>query len=329
MATKLFITGATGLLGRQVLNRIVESSWEITALIRSKSKHKTLQISNHHKINWLEGDLLDVAVLEEGISGADFVIHIAAMVSFDPADRVKLFETNVTGTANVVNACLLNPNLKKLVHISSVASMSPSKPMPAEIDEKQGFNPDGRSSDYANSKYLAELEVARGVVEGLKAVMVNPSIILAPGSGDESSASLIEYARKSRPFYPTGWINFVDARDVALVAVRFLEEGPQDGERFILSANHTSYKEFLSEAAAALHARPPFIEAWRWMAEIAWRMDETVSFLIGKKPFLTRYTASASAKRLHYQSDKLRQLWPDFRYRSLTDTLTWIAATSD
>lgn len=323
---KLFITGATGLLGRQILEQVSGTETEITALIRPKSKNKTLHIFNHHKINWLEGDLLDVAALEEGVSGADFVIHIAALVSFDPADRVKLFETNVTGTANVVNACLLNSNLKKLVHISSVASMSPSKPMPAEIDEKQGFNPDGRSSDYANSKYLAELEITRGVVEGLKAVMVNPSIVLAPGH--ESSATLIDYARKSRPFYPTGWINFVDARDVASAVIRLMNEGLEAGERFILSAGHVSYQDFLSQAASVFHSRPPFIEATPWMAEIAWRLDETVSFLMGRKPFLTRFTAAASTKRFHYQNDKLLQLWPDFRYRSLADTLNWIASTS-
>ena len=329
MATKLFITGGTGLLGRQILKLLTSEGFEITALVRPQSKIKTQKIPNHHQIKWLEGDILDVAVLEEGISDVDFVIHAAALVSFDPGDRVRLFETNVRGTANVVNACLANPNLRKMIHISSVASLSPSKPMPTEIDERQGFNQSERTSDYANSKYLAELEIARGVVEGLKAMSVNPSIILAPGTSDESSASLIEYVRKGRPFYPIGWINYVDARDIATAVVRFLHEGPTQGERFILNAGYLSYKEFLNQVADTLHTRPPFIKAGRFIAEVGWRIDEPVSFLLGKKPFLTRYTAAASYKRLGYQNNKLLELWPDFRYHSLPETLTWLVGSSE
>jgi dihydroflavonol-4-reductase len=202
--------------------------------------------------------------------------------------------------------------------------LSPSKTDAAALDERQGFNPDGSTSDYAYSKNLAEMEIARGVVEGLPAAMVNPSIILLPGASDESSASLFSYARKGMPFYPGGWINYVDGRDVARVVVCLLSSGPVDGRRMVLNAGHLTYQSFLSQAAEVFGAKAPYIEASPWMAALGWRLDALVSFLFGKKPFLTRYTASASARKLTYKSLEFPDFWPDFRFISFQDTLKWI-----
>lgn len=328
MANRVFITGATGLLGRQIVEALLPEFWQISALVRPESKQRTKDVPRHHQIEWVEGDVLDIETLAGAIAAADYVIHAGALVSFNPSDRDKLFETNVMGTANVVNACLLNPGLKKLLLVSSVASLSPGKPLPAQVDEKQGFNPDSTTSDYAYSKYLAELEVIRGVEEGLKAVMINPSIVLAPGGAHESSASIFGYVKKGSPFYPSGWINYVDARDVATAAVRLLTDHQVKAERYILSGGCTSYYEFLIQAAHQFQVRKPFIKVGPVVAGLAWWIDEAACFLTGKKPFLTRFTASASAKRIAYQNDALRKIWPDFSYHSLSETLSWVATNA-
>ncbi|HRH35828.1 MAG TPA: NAD-dependent epimerase/dehydratase family protein, partial [Catalimonadaceae bacterium] len=238
LQNRVFLTGATGLLGRQIAKQLIENQYEVIALLRPGSKDRKQLVPYSSQIQWIEGDLGDLHALEEGMNRADYVIHSGALVSFDPKDRNRLHKINSEGTANVVNVALKIPHLIKLVHVSSVATLSPSKPQPADIDERQGFNPNKNTSDYARSKYLAELEVIRSVEEGLKSVIINPSIILSAGGPDESSASLLDYVQKRRPFYTSGWINYVDVRDVASVVVQLLTQGPSDGQRIILSAGH-------------------------------------------------------------------------------------------
>jgi len=321
---KVFLTGATGLLGREIVKQLLEKGYALSCLCRNLQSDRVKKVPDYQKIEWVEGDLGDILVLRKAIDEVDFVIHAAALVSFNPGDRNLLNDVNVTGTTNMVNVSLTSPKLKKLIHISSVATMSPSKPMPAEIDERQGFNPDSSTSDYACSKYNAELEVIRGVEEGLKAVLVNPSIILSAGSAEESSSALFNYVQKERPFYPTGWLNYVDVRDIATVVLELMENGPENGERILMSAGHIAYQEFFSKVAAIIVKKPPSIAATKWITGIAWRVDLLVSFFTGTKPLLTRFTAASSSKRLIYKGKALEKFWPDFRYRSLDESLQWI-----
>lgn len=320
----MFLTGATGLLGRQIAKQLIENQYEVIALLRPGSKDRKQLVPYSSQIQWIEGDLGDLHALEEGMNRADYVIHSGALVSFDPKDRNRLHKINSEGTANVVNVALKIPHLIKLVHVSSVATLSPSKPQPADIDERQGFNPNKNTSDYARSKYLAELEVIRSVEEGLKSVIINPSIILSAGGPDESSASLLDYVQKRRPFYTSGWINYVDVRDVASVAVQLLTQGPSDGQRIILSAGHLEYKDFLNQLAAQFgHKGPPF-EAGRFLGNLAWRLDALRSFLTGSKRFITRFTAASAQKKIRYSGSELPKYFPDFTFTPFEESIKWM-----
>jgi dihydroflavonol-4-reductase len=323
---KVFITGGTGILGRQLISRLFDKDFEVVALEKGKELNRRRLVPFSEKITWIDGDVGDLMALQSGMEDADFVIHAAALVSFNPADRTILHKINVEGTSNIVNCALVAPKLKKLVYVSSVASLSPSKPAPSELNERNGFNPEDDTSDYAYTKYQAELEIARGVEEGLKAAMVNPSIILSQGSTKESSNTLFGYAQKGMPFYPTGWINYVDVRDVCEVIVKLLTEGPENGERLVLSAGHISYKEFLEKSAQTLKVQAPKIETSPFLSEIAWRLNFLICFIFRKKPFLTKFTARASAKRLIYRSDLLAKIWPDFRFKKLDDSIHWVCS---
>lgn len=323
---KVFLTGATGLLGRSIVANLLENGYSIVALVRPDSRHRIIQIPGYEKIDWIEGDLRDLTALEEGIQKVQWVLHAAALVSFDPRDRKKLHQVNAEGTENLVNTCLKFPQIKKLVHISSISTFSPSKPQPTEIDERQGFNPDENTSDYALSKYRAELEVLRGVEEGLKAVIINPSIILAPGAPHESSASLVNYVQKGNLFYATGWINYVDARDVARIAVHFLMQGPIDGTRLMVTAGCLPYKDFLQEIAQRLRKRAPFIEAGPYLSSLAWRLDAVKSRLTKSSRFLTRFTAAAARRKVACIGTLILIYIPDFQYREFHDSMDWMCS---
>jgi dihydroflavonol-4-reductase len=326
---KVFITGATGLFGREMTVRLLESGYQVSALCRNPASDRVRNFPRSAEVEWIEGDIGDLLALQNAIQEADFVIHAAALVSFDSRDRKKLYHINVEGTSNMVNVSLLSEKLQKFIHISSVASLSPSKPMPTEIDERQGFNPDDSTSDYAWSKYNAELEVVRGVEEGLKAVMVNPSIILSPGNKDESSAGLFGYVMKEKPFYPTGWINYVDVRDVVSVVMELLKRGPEKGEKFLLSAGHIPYQSFFEKIAGVAGKRAPFIRSRNWMTGLAWRLEFILSLFTGKKPLLTKFTAASSSKRLIYKGKALADFWPDFRFRTLEETIQWVVGKKE
>jgi nucleoside-diphosphate-sugar epimerase len=317
----VFVTGATGLLGKEILRQLAAGPYRVSALSRRKGPENP-------NLTWWQGDLGDVLLLEKILQDVDFIIHAAALVSFDPADRAMLNRTNVEGTANLVNAALASDRQPKLVHISSMASMTPSKPMPAEVDERQGFNPDDNTSDYAWSKYKAELEVYRGIEEGLKASILNPSIILNPEEESASSGGLLGYVRKGGKFYLEGWINYVDVQDVARVALFMLENGPEDGKRFLLSAGHLSYQEFFTKVANRMQVPAPTWKASALIRNLGWRADRVISFISGKKPLLTRFTAASSAKRFIYKGKNLEEFWPDFRYTGLDEILSRIRVPS-
>jgi nucleoside-diphosphate-sugar epimerase len=321
---KILVTGAGGVVGRHLADALQRAGHEVFGLSRNPEKARNSHPGLDGKLTWIPGDILDVLALETAVKEMEVLVHAAGMVSFQPADRDLLMKINAEGTANVVNACLASGSIKKLIHISSVACLSPSKPMPSEVDERQGFNPDATTSDYAMSKYAAEMEVCRAVEEGLPALILNPSIVLAPGKETESSAALLHYAQKPQWFYPSGWINFVDARDLADVLLRVMENIQGKGERLVVSGGCLSYFDFFSKVAKRKGIRPPVFQTGAIMTGIAWRAASVWSFLTSKKPLLTRFTANSASKRFIYKGVAFKEFLGNHSYRSLDETLDWV-----
>src|SRR5690606_29203159 len=124
-------------------------------------------------LEWYDADILDHFALEDALQDIDRVYHCAAMISFDPADKKKLHQVNALGTANLVNLCL-EKKIVKLLHVSSVAEAGEAK-QHRPITEKNHWEFNGKQHGYSISKYESEMEVWRGIAEGLDAVIVNPS----------------------------------------------------------------------------------------------------------------------------------------------------------
>ena len=128
----ILVTGGTGLVGSHLLYQLTQKQEKVCVLRRSTSSiERTKKIFSHYtsqpekyfsKIEWLEGDVQEVETLLKAFEGIEKVYHTAAMVSFDPRDKAEILETNITGTANVVNACL-EKKVKKLCYVSSVAAL--------------------------------------------------------------------------------------------------------------------------------------------------------------------------------------------------------------
>lgn len=318
--SKVFITGATGLVGTHIAKLFLEKGYQVKALKREHSDTTCLG-EWEKQIQWIEGDILDLEQLKVSIEDQDIVIHSAALVSFSAKDRKAMMEINVEGTANMVNICL-DKKIKKFIHISSIASLGRKKGV-IEIDEESKWEDSDYNSYYAESKYLAELEVWRAINEGLPAVILNPSLVLGVGDWNRTSLQLFKYASQEKMFFPVGSCNYVDVRDIAQAAW-LLAESNIVAQRFILSAGNISYKDLFAKMASLMNKKAPKIALNACLAEVAWRLSALWAFITFSSPIITKEAARNSCRHFVYQNKKIQKTLPNFSFHRLEDTLKWV-----
>ena len=191
----ILVTGGTGFLGSYIIKQLVEKGYAVRAIRRSNKPdgyRVPFWIPKEivDNVEWVEGDVLDVVALEEAMEGIDTVIHTAAVISFIKKDRPNMYQVNVEGTANVVNM-MLEKNVRRLMHVSSVAALGRSA-SGGHVNEEKKWEESKVNTHYAKSKYKAELHVWRGTAEGLEAVIVNPSTILGYGDWNTGSCAIFK-----------------------------------------------------------------------------------------------------------------------------------------
>lgn len=309
-ATMNFVTGGTGILGAQLLCDLVQRDEAVRAMKRPTSNLDFVRrvfefnklTDSFSKIEWVDGDLLDVIGLEALMINCHKVYHAAAMVSFSKKDEAQLMQINIEGTTNVVNACL-SAGVKKLCYASSVAVFG-REPGRGMVNEEVQWKRTPYNSNYAISKYGAEREVWRGTEEGLDAVIVNPSVIIGPCQWDKSSGVLFRSIRKGLPFYTLGTNGFVDVRDVS-AAMLALMDLPLRNERFIINGENLVFRDFFFMVADALNKKRPHIYAKPWMSAIAWRAMAVIGMLTGKTSAISKESVSTAHMDSYYSSEKL------------------------
>ena len=309
---KIFITGATGLLGSHLLKELIKQPVVIKALYRSEIPF------THKLVQWIKGDLFDIELLEEITEDVDEVYHCAGKVSFNPKAKKELFKTNVEGTANLVNACL-ESNVKKLLHVSSVAALGRLREN-VSINEEMQWSEETNNSVYGESKYLSELEVWRGIAEGLNAVIINPSIILGAGDWNYGSSEIFKTVYKEFPYYTEGVTGFVDVLDVVQVMIALMESDI-NSERFIVNADNVSYKDLFNLIAATFHKKPPRKKVSPLMAATIWRLEKVRSLFTSSSPFITKATAATALAKVYFDNSKLLNALPSFKYMPLKDSI--------
>ncbi|MCC6690093.1 MAG: NAD-dependent epimerase/dehydratase family protein [Bacteroidia bacterium] len=308
----VLLTGPTGLLGTHVALELLNSGKQIRGLIRSDEELREAEkifscYSNDYNkiiqsIQWVNGDVLDLYSLMEAMDEVSEVYHCAGKISFNSDDEKEVWNTNAEGTANMVNVAL-EKGIKKFCHVSSVAALGESDGI---ITEETWWKHTPYKSMYAISKYGAEREVWRGAEEGLKVIVVNPSVIIGPHSPSNSSYNLFEIANKGSLFYSKGVMGFVDARDVAGVMAKLMDSEIYN-QRFIVSSENKTYKEVYSTIATHLNKPKPFIKAGKLITGIAWRIDRLKKLINGKQPSLTKETAHSAHQKCFYSNAKIKK----------------------
>ncbi len=313
----VLVTGGTGLVGSHLLFDLVKSKNKVRALKRKNSNikkvYKTFSFyctnpdELFSRIEWVEGDILDFNSLLAAMEDVTQVYHCAAIVSFVPSDKDKMIKNNVQGTANIVNASL-EKKIKKLCYISSTSVIG-SLEKENLFDEKTKWDPSEAHTSYSISKYNAELEVWRGINEGLKTVIVNPSVILGPGDWIKGSSGLFTAIWKGFNFYTLGVTGFVDVRDVSKAMIKLMQNKNSIGlnERFIISSENCTYKEILCMIADSLNKKRPFIYVNPLLSNLVWRLDAIKSILINKKPVITKEITKSANSKSYYSNEKIKK----------------------
>jgi dihydroflavonol-4-reductase len=312
--SKILITGGTGFLGAYILKQLVLEGRPVRAICRSAKRPFFIEQEILNKVEWVDGDILDLVSLQEAMEGIDSVIHSAALVSFHSADRKRMQQINKEGTANVVNIAL-EAGLRRLVYVSSVAALGRTREG-GFVDETKKWSETKSNTQYAVSKHAAEMEVWRGFSEGLEGVILNPSTILGYGDWHQSSSAIFRNAWKGFPWYTEGINGFVGVEDVARAAVELLDNDISE-KRFIVNSENWSFHKLLDTMAKGFGKPRPTREATPFLGEIAWRLEAIKSKLSGRKALLTKESARVAHSRTSFDNKALLEALPGFHFTPL------------
>jgi len=298
----VFLTGATGFIGRHTVLALLSAGHKVRALCRSDEPALTAMGATV-----VRGDVLDKAVVAEAVKGADVVVHGAGLVSRNANDASLMMRLHVNGTRNVVGAAV-DAGVARVIHLSTSGTVAVSddetlvckESDPVPFEQLVQF-------PYYLSKWLAERAaadiVARSPSKKTSLITLNPSLALGPGDVRGSSTEDVRrYLKREIPIVPSGGFSFVDARDVADAVVVALGRG-KDGERYLLGAQNLTFAQFfqrlenvsgvkgppmsmvlpksvttfgiglLERAAAALGATLPVTQTEAAMASAFWYCD--------------------------------------------------------
>ncbi|NTU94160.1 MAG: SDR family oxidoreductase [Chlorobiaceae bacterium] len=322
----ILITGATGYIGAQLVLALLRNFGDAVhcrVTVRSGSdtgflKNLPVQIVN--------ADIHDAIAVAEAVRGSEVVFHCAGLIAYTANFRNRLYETNVLGTRNVVNACIAC-GVRRLVATSSIAAIGVAEPGQGEPEstESSEFSEWQRRNVYMESKHLAELECRRGAAEGLDVVMVNPGVVIGKGEGADvpgssSNEVLQRIYRGSLPFCPNGGTGFVDVRDVADAHIAAWQQGLA-GERYIIVGENLTFRELFGRIAALpgsraktpLRVSGPFASATGLGGEI-W------SLLSGRPSFISIESIRQASRPAVYSNRRsVHEL--GMSYRPLEETL--------
>ena len=319
----ILVTGGTGLVGSHLLFELSKSQQNIRAIYRSKKtieKVKTVfsyytdSVATHFdRIEWVEADLNDIPNLSEAFEGIKEVYHCAALISFNPSDYHKLREINISGTANIVNLSIIN-GIQKLCYVSSVATMGYN---PEKITEETAWNSEDSKSVYAITKYEAEMEVWRGIQEGVPSVILNPGVILGPGFFESGSGGLFKRVRSGLRYATHGVAGYVGVVDV-IKSMVLLMNSDYKNERYIIVAENLSSLDFTTLISNAFNLVPPKKIARQWMLAFAWRLDWLKHKLTGRKRRLTKNLSKTLRTKSYYSSSKFLETIPNFEFTPIS-----------
>jgi dihydroflavonol-4-reductase len=298
---KTLVTGGTGFVGANVVRLLLQRGIEVRALVRPRSDTRNLDSLD---VELVAGDLRDRVSLEAALEGCDAVYHVAAMYALWTSDPRQIYDSNVTGTVNLLEAAGM-AGVRRIVYTSSVATIGlPKDGTPGT--EEVALQPEELVSDYKRSKYLAEQEVLKYAQRGLPVVIVNPSFPV--GAWDvkptPSGQIIVNFLRGKIPAYVNTGLNVVDVEDVALGHLLAAEKG-RIGERYILGHANLTLPAMFQLLQQVSGVRAPSIRIPYGLAYLSACVSEFVANTVTHTPpFVTLAGVKLSRKRMFFDASK-------------------------
>lgn len=307
----ILVTGATGILGRVIVLELLKRGKSVRAAKRASSNLEEVRDSFQfytenpdeyfNKIEWIDVDFEDINSLQSALIGVDEVYHCAAKVSFHPDDKKELYQTNIEGTKQLLFACE-GSSVNKFLFVSSIAVLDGFNENGA-LDESSDFNSKLEHSAYAKSKHFSEMEVWRASAEGLNTVIINPGMILGSGNWNQSSGTIFKTFKNSRYTF-SGGSAYVDARDVARIAIELMEQNAF-GERFICISERKNYEDIGNPIRKKLGLSPVKIVP-NWALKLALPL-RFLGFLIPPLKMINRPNIDAVTTNNRISNKKIRE----------------------
>ncbi|MCX6189344.1 MAG: NAD-dependent epimerase/dehydratase family protein [Bacteroidetes bacterium] len=324
----ILVSGATGFVGSYIVCELLRQDKKVRALKRASSnlsefeficRVNAITATQLKNLEWCVADILEFGDLEVAFQGVTEVVHCAGFVSFVPRDQVSMARVNIEGTANMVNLALQN-GVKKFGYLSSIAAIGRASNMNF-IDENIKWEASVMNTHYAETKFEAEMEVWRGVQEGLNAVIVNPGVIIGACDFTRGTGKMFETMKKGLSFYTPGVNGFVDVRDVSKCLIQLMDSNIYN-DRFILVSENYEFKKFYEEVAESLNKSKPRYNTPFWLGVIVYRLLAISSFFKGKAPLLTRETTLAAYRKFYYNNLKIKNTL-GIEFITVKETIQW------
>jgi dihydroflavonol-4-reductase len=298
---KALVTGGTGFVGASIVRELIYNSWKVRALVRRASTRGNLDGLD---VETAEGDLRDPDSVRRAMAGCEVVFHCAAHYALWVPRPAEIYETNVTGTVNILMAAE-DLGVDRVVYTSTVACVGLPKGGSAGTEEMY-ISPDEAVGHYKRSKVLAEREARKAFDRGLPVVTVNPSAPVGPYDIKPTPTGqiIVDFLNGRMPAYLDTGLNLVDVRDVARSHLLALEKG-RPGERYILGNENLTLKEIF-DLLARISGRPsPRVRLPYGVALLAALFDEGINGrLLRRTPRVTISGVRLARKRMFFDSSK-------------------------
>ncbi|MFN3243552.1 MAG: NAD-dependent epimerase/dehydratase family protein [Planctomycetota bacterium] len=293
-----FVTGASSFVARALVPRLARTH-RLRLLLRPGQQLPQFASITHERV---EGRLDDEAALAAGLRGVDHVVHLAAIVSFRPEDRRRMFEVNADGTARLAQLARA-ADVRRLLHVSTISAVGFTDE-PRELDERTPFNFGPLRIGYSDSKFAAEQRALDACRTGLDVVIVNPPSMYGAGDRRKGDDSLLGSVMQGRVrIAPPGGTNVANVDDVCDGMLAALERG-RSGERYILGGENLSGRQLLERIAAVVGGRAPRRVAPRSMVLAGARALRMKERMFGSRPPVTSQILQLAARHMWYSSAK-------------------------
>ncbi len=321
---RCLVTGATGHIGYVLVHELYKRNYDISIFVLPNDD---ISIFHELNINVIRGDIRNVDQVNEAISKIDLVFHLAGIIDIGTTNKKMMWDVNVNGTNNVIQACK-NHSVKRLIYTSSVHAIPEPTKSDIVIKEINDFSADYVKGQYAKTKAEATSNVLRYVKEGYDAVIVHPSGVIGPYGYKLSNMSQMIYdcMNDKLKFYINGAYNFVDVRDVVQGISAAAEVG-RSGECYILSGEIISVKKMLDIILNEVNSTVKLKKISNRLAYIFSIFLELVYKLQHKKLLFTPYSISVLKSPCNFSNQKAKNelnFQPRSIEQSILDTILWL-----